>query len=127
MKAKAIESYLVEHIDKLDYVIDDVVSKIPDNYFYQPEINLGVLFKKRQQLITLRSKMYSFAYHNDKNVKVVYNKSLSEYNDMLSELVSEKRSSWKKSLMASSDEEKVAFLSLMIYKYNLLKRLRVYR
>ena len=127
MKAKAIESYLVEHIDKLDYVIDDVVSKIPDNYFYQPEINLGVLLQKRQQLKMLRSKMYAFAYHNDKNVKVIYNKSLSEYNDMLSELVSKKRFSWKKSLLASSDEEKVAFLSLMIYKYNLLKRLRVYR
>jgi len=46
---------------------------------------------------------------------------------MLKELAEKKRESLKQELLIASDEEKVALLYLMIYKNNLLKRLRKYK
>ena len=127
MKAAAIERYLVEHIDKLDYVVEDVVLRLPDSTFYDPEIQSEYFREQRLNLKMLQSKMNSFAYRNDKNVRVTYNQELVRYEGMLKELAEKKRESLKQELLLVSDEEKVALLYLMIYKNNLLKRLRKYR
>ena len=71
--------------------------------------------------------MNSFAYRNDKNARVAYNQALAGYTRMLKELAEKKRESLKQELLLASDEEKVALLYLMIYKNNLLKRLRKYK
>lgn len=127
MKAAAIEKYLVEHIDKLDYVVDDVVLRLPDSTFYDPEIQNEYFKEQRLNLNVLQSKMNSFAYRNDKNARVAYNQALARYELMLKELAEKKRESLKQELLIASDEEKVALLYLMIYKNNLLKRLRKYK
>lgn len=127
MKAAAIEKYLVEHIDKLDYVVEDVVLRLPDSSFYDPEIQNEYFKKQRLDLKELQSKMNSFAYRNDKNARVAYNQVLAGYTRMLKELAEKKRESLKQELLIASDEEKVALLYLMIYKNNLLKRLRKYK
>jgi len=127
MKAAAIEKYLVEHIDKLDYVVDDVVLRLPDSTFYDPEIQNEYFKEQRLNLNVLQSKMNSFAYRNDKNARVAYNQALARYELMLKELAEKKRESLKQELLITSDEEKVALLYLMIYKNNLLKRLRKYK
>ena len=127
MKAAAIEKYLVEHIDKLDYVVEDVVLRLPDSSFYDPEIQNECFREQRLNLNVLQSKMNSFAYRNDKNARVAYNQALAGYELMLKELAEKKRESLKQELLIASDEEKVALLYLMIYKNNLLKRLRKYK
>lgn len=127
MKAAAIEKYLVEHIDKLDYVVEDVVLRLPDSIFYDPEIQNEYFKEQRLDLKELQSKMNSFAYRNDKNARVAYNQALAEYTRMLKELAERKRESLKQELLLASDEEKTALLYLMIYKNNLLKRLRKYK
>lgn len=127
MKAAAIEKYLVEHIDKLDYVVEDVVLRLPDSTFYDPEIQNEYFKEQRLNLNVLQSKMNSFAYRNDKNARVAYNQALARYELMLKELAEKKRESLKQELLISPDEEKVALLYLMIYKNNLLKRLRKYK
>lgn len=127
MKAAAIEKYLVEHIDKLDYVVEDVVLRLPDSIFYDPEIQNEYFKEQRLDLKELQSKMNSFAYRNDKNARVAYNQALAGYTRMLKELVEKKRESLKQELLLASDEEKTALLYLMIYKNNLLKRLRKYK
>lgn len=127
MKAAAIEKYLVEHIDKLDYVVEDVVLRLPDSSFYDPEIQNEYFKEQRLNLNVLQSKMNSFAYRNDKNARVAYNQALARYELMLKELAEKKRESLKQELLISPDEEKVALLYLMIYKNNLLKRLRKYK
>lgn len=127
MKAAAIEKYLVEHIDKLDYVVEDVVLRLPDSIFYDPEIQNEYFKEQRLDLKELQSKMNSFAYRNDKNARVAYNQALAEYTRMLKELADKKRESLKQELLIASDDEKVALLYLMIYKNNLLKRLRKYK
>lgn len=127
MKAAAIEKYLVEHIDKLDYVVEDVVLRLPDSSFYDPEIQNEYFKKQRLDLKELQSKMNSFAYRNDKNARVAYNQALAGYTRMLKELAEKKRESLKQELLIASDDEKVALLYLMIYKNNLLKRLRKYK
>lgn len=71
MKAAAIEKYLVEHIDKLDYVVEDVVLRLPDSIFYDPEIQNEYFKEQRLDLKELQSKMNSFAYRNDKNARVL--------------------------------------------------------
>ena len=127
MKAAAIEKYLVEHIDKLDYVVEDVVLRLPDSSFYDPEIQNEYFKEQRLNLNVLQSKMNSFAYRNDKNARVAYNQALARYELMLKELAEKKRESLKQELLISPDEEKVALLYLMIYKNNFLKRLRKYK
>lgn len=127
MKAAAIEKYLAEHIDKLDYVVEDVVLRLPDSSFYDPEIQNECFREQRSNLKMLQSKMNSFAYRNDKNARVAYNQALAGYTRMLKELAEKKRESLKQELLLASDEEKVALLYLMIYKNNLLKRLRKYK
>lgn len=127
MKAAAIEKYLVEHIDKLDYVVEDVVLRLPDSSFYDPEIQNEYFKEQRLNLNVLQSKMNFFAYRNDKNARVAYNQALARYELMLKELAEKKRESLKQELLISPDEEKVALLYLMIYKNNLLKRLRKYK
>ena len=127
MKAAAIEKYLVEHTDKLDYVVEDVVLRLPDSSFYDPEIQNECFREQRLNLKVLQSKMNSFAYRTDKNAKVAYNQALAGYTRMLKELAEKKRESMKQELLLASDEEKVALLYLMIYKNNLLKRLRKYK
>ena len=89
MKAAAIEKYLVEHIDKLDYVVEDVVLRLPDSSFYDPEIQNECFREQRLNLKALQSKMNSFAYRNDKNAKVAYNQALAGYTQMLKELSDE--------------------------------------
>lgn len=127
MKAAAIEKYLVEHIDKLDCVVEDVVLRLPDSIFYDPEIQNEYFKEQRLDLKELQSKMNSFAYRNDKNARVAYNQALAGYTRMLKELAEKKRESLKQELLIASDEEKVALLYLMIYRNNLLKRLRKYK
>lgn len=127
MKAAAIEKYLVDHIDKLDYVVEDVVLRLPDSTFYDPEIQSEYFREQRSNLKMLQSKMNSFAYRNDKNARVAYNQALAGYTRMLKELAEKKRESLKQELLLASDEEKTALLYLMIYKNNLLKRLRKYK
>lgn len=127
MKAAAIEKYLVEHIDKLDYVIEDVVLRLPDSTFYNPEILSESLSQQRSNLKMLQSKMNSFAYRTDKNVRVTYNQELARYEGMLKELAEKKRESLKQELLVAEDEAKVALLFLMIYNNNLLKQLRKYK
>ena len=127
MKAVAIEKYLVEHIDKLDYVVEDVVLRLPDSTFYDPEIQSEYFRKQRSNLKMLQSKMNSFAYRTDKNVKVAYNQALAGYVGMLKELAEKKRESLKQELLVAEDEAKVALLFLMIYNNNLLKQLRKYK
>ena len=127
MKAAAIEKYLVEHIDKLDYVVEDVVLRLPDSSFYDPEIQSEYFREQRSNLKVLQSKMNSFAYRNDKNARVAYNQALVGYTQMLKELAEKKRESLKQELLIASDEEKVAHLYLKIYKNNLLQRLRKYK
>ena len=127
MKAAAIEKYLVEHIDKLDYVVEDVVLRLPDSTFYDPEIQSEYFRKQRSNLKMLQSKMNSFAYRTDKNVRVTYNQELAIYEGMLKELAEKKRESLKQELLVAEDEAKVALLFLMIYNNNLLKQLRKYK
>lgn len=127
MKAVAIEKYLAEHIDKLDYVIEDVVLRLPDSTFYNPEILSESLSQQRSNLKMLQSKMNSFAYRTDKNVRVTYNQELARYEGMLKELAEKKRESLKQELLVAEDEAKVALLFLMIYNNNLLKQLRKYK
>ena len=127
MKAVAIEKYLVEHIDKLDYVVEDVVLRLPDSTFYDPEIQSEYFRKQRSNLKMLQSKMNSFAYRTDKNVRVTYNQELVIYEGMLKELAEKKRESLKQELLVAEDEAKVALLFLMIYNNNLLKQLRKYK
>lgn len=127
MKAVAIEKYLVEHIDKLDYVVEDVVLRLPDSTFYDPEIQSEYFRKQRSNLKMLQSKMNSFAYRTDKNVRVTYNQELAIYEGMLKELAEKKRESLKQELLVAEDEAKVALLFLMIYNNNLLKQLRKYK
>lgn len=127
MKAVAIEKYLVEHIDKLDYVVEDVVLRLPDSTFYDPEIQSEYFRKQRSNLKMLQSKMNSFAYRTDKNVRVTYNQELARYEGMLKELAEKKRESLKQELLVAEDEAKVALLFLMIYNNNLLKQLRKYK
>ena len=124
MKAVAIEKYLVEHIDKLDYVVEDVVLRLPDSTFYDPEIQSEYFRKQRSNLKMLQSKMNSFAYRTDKNVRVTYNQELAIYEGMLKELAEKKRESLKQELLVAEDEAKVALLFLMIYNNNLLKQLK---
>lgn len=127
MKAAAIEKYLVEHIDKLDYVVEDVVLRLPDSTFYNPEILSESFSQQRSNLKMLQSKMNSFAYRTDKNVKVAYNQALAGYVGMLKELAEKKRESLKQELLVAENEAKVALLFLMIYNNNLLKQLRKYK
>lgn len=127
MKAVAIEKYLAEHIDKLDYVVEDVVLRLPDSTFYNPEILSESFSQQRSNLKMLQSKMNSFAYRTDKNVKVAYNQALAGYVGMLKELAEKKRESLKQELLVAEDEAKVALLFLMIYNNNLLKQLRKYK
>ena len=127
MKAVAIEKYLAEHIDKLDYVIEDVVLRLPDSVFYNPEILSESFSQQRSNLKILQSKMNSFAYRTDKNVRVTYNQELAIYEGKLRELVEKKRESLKQELLVAEDEAKVALLFLMIYNNNLLKQLRKYK
>lgn len=127
MKAVAIEKYLAEHIDKLDYVVEDVVLRLPDSTFYNPEILSESFSQQRSSLKMLQSKMNSFAYRTDKNVRVTYNQKLAIYEGMLRELAEKKRESLKRELLVAEDEVKVALLFLMIYNNNLLKHLRKYK
>ena len=127
MKAAAIEKYLVEHIDKLVYVVEDVVLRLPDSSCYDPEIQNDCFREQRLDLKELQSKMNSFAYRNDKNARVAYIQALAGYTRMLKELAEKKRESLKQELLIASDDEKVALLYLMIYKNNLLKWLRKYK
>lgn len=127
MKAVAIEKYLAEHIDKLDYVVEDVVLRLPDSTFYNPEILSESFSQQRSNLKMLQSKMNSFAYRTDKNVRVTYNQELAIYEGMLKELAEKKRESLKQELLVAEDEAKVALLFLMIYNNNLLKQLRKYK
>lgn len=127
MKAVAIEKYLAEHIDKLDYVIEDVVLRLPDSVFYNPEILSESFSQQRSNLKILQSKMNSFAYRTDNNVRVTYNQELAIYEGKLRELAEKKRESLKQELLVAEDEAKVALLFLMIYNNNLLKQLRKYK
>lgn len=127
MKAVAIEKYLAEHIDKLDYVIEDVVLRLPDSVFYNPEILSESFSQQRSNLKMLQSKMNSFAYRTDNNVRVTYNQELAIYEGKLRELAEKKRESLKQELLVAEDEAKVALLFLMIYNNNLLKQLRKYK
>ncbi|HEM3553414.1 TPA: hypothetical protein U1B51_002332, partial [Streptococcus suis] len=61
-----IEEYLVKQIDKLDFVIDDVLFLMPDSYFYPPEIHQGELSAIRNQLNTLIRKKNFPAYRHDR-------------------------------------------------------------
>ncbi|HEM3613004.1 TPA: hypothetical protein U1C34_001917 [Streptococcus suis] len=121
-----IEEYLVKQIDKLDFVIDDVLFLMPDSYFYPPEIHQEELSAIRDQLNTLIRKKNFPAYRHDRNIDYQYNKLLKKYEASLSALAVKKRSQLREELLVETDEMKCACMISLIKEYNLLGRLRAY-
>lgn len=126
-KVEQIEQYLAQHIEKLDFVIDDVLFLMPDSYFYTPEIKKGELLHMRQKLDDLRKKKNFPAFRFDKNVEYQHKILLKEYNIALKNLVVKKKSELREELYLESDGLKVACMISLIKEYNLLGRLRTYR
>lgn len=125
-KIQLIEEYLVKHIDKLDFVVDDVLFLVPDSYFYTPEIHQREFSMVREELNMLIRKKNFSAYRSDKNIAYQYKKLLKKYNASLLTLAVKKRSELREELLAETDEMKCACLITLIKKYNLLSRLRAY-
>ena len=125
-KVELIEQYILKHIDKLDFIIEEVLFLLPDSYFYKPEINQGVLLDMRDELENLAKKKKFPAFRNDRNVDYQYKKLYSKYNASLAALAVKKRQSLKDELLSETDEMKIACLISLISSYKLLHRLRTY-
>lgn len=125
-KVHRIEEYLIKHIDKLDFIIDDVLFLLPDSYFYTPEIHQREFSIMREELNMLIRKKNFSAYRSDKNIDYQYKKLLKKYNASLLTLAVKKRSELREELLVETDEMKCACLITLINQYNLLARLRAY-
>lgn len=121
-----IEQYLVKHIDKLDFVIEQVLFLVPDSYFYTPEIKQDELLVIRQELDDLIKKMNFPAFRGDKSLISQHRRKLSNYNTTLKNLAIKKRQELQDELLGESDGMKVACLISLIKQFNLLSRLRTY-
>lgn len=126
-KIEKIERYLIEHIDKLDFIIDDVLFYLPDSYFYCPEIKSGDLLKMRHKLEDLRKKKNFPAFRGDKSVDYKHRMMLKEYDIALKNLAIRKKEELRRELLLESDGMKVACMISLIKQFNLLDRLRTYR
>ncbi|RRD31496.1 hypothetical protein EII38_04530 [Streptococcus minor] len=126
-KVEQIEQYLVQHIDKLDFIVDNVLFLLPDSYFYKPEIGKGDLLEMRQKLDDLKKKKNFPAFRGDKSIDYQHKKLLKQYNVALKNLSIRKRSELREELLLESDGLKVAGMISLIKQYNLLSKLRTYR
>lgn len=125
-KIRLIEEYLAKHLDRLDFIVEDVLFWLPDSYFYKPEINQGELFEIRRQLDMLVSKKNFPAYRNDTTIVYQHKKMLKKYEAQLAALVVKKRSQLREELLSETYEMKCACMISLIRAYDLLNRLRVY-
>lgn len=125
-KIAHVESYLAKHLDKLDLVIEQVLSLVPDSYFYGPEINQGDFLEMKQSMDELRRKARYWAYQNDSSVQREYKRAVTSYEASLKELARKKRVSLKSELMVETEEMQVACLISLIHHHQLLKHLRTF-
>ena len=53
---KEVESYLVQNLENIDLIVEQVVSFLPDSYFYLPEIREGEFVGLKKEMDYLRQK-----------------------------------------------------------------------
>lgn len=120
-----IEQYLSERLEYIDLIIKDVVSKLPDRYFYNPEIRSGDFARIKEEMAEIRKKMKFPAYFNDSNLHRKLNSLQGEYEHSLFLLCQSKREILEQDLLAEDIEMQCACLISLIREYRLLKFLRL--
>ncbi len=125
---KEIESYLAQRLQVMPLIIEDVVSKLPDSYFYMPEIKRGDEYVQlRRDISLMQSKMVSSVYRSDENIRKKHKNLVKEYQNALFLLSQNKRKSLIEELKSENLEMQCACMISLINEYRLLPRLREYR
>ena len=122
-----IELYLSERLEYIELVIKDVVAKLPNRYFYYPEICSGDFVVIKKEMAEIRRKMKFSAYFNDNNLQRKLNILQVEYERSLFLLCQSKREKLEQELLAEDIEMQCACLISLIREYRLLKYLRAYK
>lgn len=123
---KEVESYLVQNLENIDLIVEQVVSFLPDSYFYLPEIREGEFVGLKKEMDYLRQKSNFSAYQGDKSVIRASKKAYERFEQKLQELADRKRKGLLEELLNESDEMKIACSLSLIMKFNLLKRMRTF-
>ncbi|MGT2896011.1 hypothetical protein ACVRZR_06475 [Streptococcus entericus] len=126
MQVDPIETYLATNIDQLDLIIHQVVSLLPDAYFYKSELRSTDFVARRQSLDLLSQKSRSLAYKGDKSIKYTYKKEVKDYEIALAKEAEKQRSNFLTTLLSETDDVKAACLYNLISYYRLLKHLRTF-
>ena len=63
---KEVESYLASNLENIDLIVEQVVSFLPDAYFYLPDIREGEFKALKDEMDYLRQKSNFHAYSGDK-------------------------------------------------------------
>lgn len=126
MTFSEIEYYLAKNLGNIDLIVEQVVSLLPDSYFYSPEIKQGEFLEARESIDDLIQKKNYFAFRNDSYVQIAYQQELSRYEKMLKDLADAKRKNLLEELLIETDEVKCGAMMSLIRHYKLLKHLRTF-
>ncbi|WP_394405347.1 hypothetical protein [Streptococcus sp. 20-1249] len=119
---------MAQRLQVMPLIIEDVVSKLPDSYFYMPEIKRGDEYVQlRRDISLMQSKMVSSVYRSDENIRKKHKNLVKEYQNALFLLSQNKRKSLIEELKSENLEMQCACMISLINEYRLLPRLREYR
>lgn len=122
MRLPSVVEFLdtIEELELIDDVIIKVIKLIPARYFYHPYIYQPVYQKKREEIRRQRSKMYSFAYREDRATKLSFYQLVKAYGEDLDVLVYQLKSDLALYLLYLDVDSKRQFLEEKIELHRLL-------